>query len=236
MYAVFKREVQSYFYTPIGYCFMGFFLLASGYYFGQNNIIELSPSLSTMFYNIMFIFLILVPVLTMRMYSEERKQKTDQMLLTSPLPLFSIVLGKYLAAVFVYFISLLITGIYPVIMLVYGNPALGEIFAGYFGLFLLGMSYIAIGSFISSLTENQVAAAAATFAILLILYVWDSIMPAVNSAFLATVLDWLSITSRFQQFEMGVIGLAPVVYYLSFCGVFLFLTYRSIEKRRWSEG
>ena len=236
MFAVYKREFQSYFYSPIGYVFVGFFLLVGGFLFNIYNINAMDPRLTSLFSNLSFIFLLLVPILTMRMFTEERKQKTDQMLLTSPCPLYKIILGKYFAAVTVYIIALVITGVYPIILLIYGNPSVGEILCDYIGLFLLGCSFISIGTLVSALTENQVTAAVATFAVLLILYVWDSLIPAAQSPFIVTILEWLSLVLRYGDFQAGVLTLAPVVYYVSFSAVMVFLTYRSVEKRRWSEG
>lgn len=180
--------------------------------------------------------MMLVPVLTMRLLSEERKTKTDQLLLTSPVPLLSIVLGKYMAAVFVFLITLLITSIYPIILFIYGSPALGEILGGYLGFFLMGCTFIAIGLFVSSLTENQLTAYIATFAVLLLLWLMDWITPNLNNMIIVQILEWLSILKRFNDFGMGILSLSPIVYYVSFSAVFVFLTMRVMEKRRWSKG
>jgi len=236
MWAVYKREMQSFFLSPVGYVFMGFFLLISGYFFTVNNIFSTNANFNTVLGNIIFLFMMLVPVLTMRLLSEERKTKTDQLLLTSPVPLLSIVLGKYMAAVSMFLITLLVTSIYPIILFIYGSPALGEILGGYLGFFLMGCTFIAIGLFVSSLTENQLTAYIATFAVLLLLWLMDWITPNLNNMTLVKILEWLSILNRFNDFGMGILGLSPVIYYISFSIVFVFLTMRVVEKRRWSKG
>ncbi len=236
MWAVFKREAESFFLSPVGYVFMGFFLLISGYFFTVSNIFTMNANFNTVLGNIIFLFMMLVPVLTMRLLSEERKTKTDQLLLTSPVPLLSIVLGKYMAAVFVFLITLLITSIYPIILFIYGSPALGEILGGYLGFFLMGCTFIAIGLFVSSLTENQLTAYIATFAVLLLLWLMDWITPNLNNMIIVQILEWLSILKRFNDFGMGILSLSPIVYYISFSAVFVFLTMRVMEKRRWSKG
>jgi ABC-2 type transport system permease protein len=236
MWAVYKREMQAFFLSPLGYVFMGFFLLISGYFFTVNNIFTMNANFNTVLGNIIFLFMMLVPVLTMRLLSEEKKTKTDQLLLTSPVPLLSIVMGKYMAAVSVFLLTLLVTSIYPIILFIYGSPALAEILGGYLGFFLMGCTFIAIGLFVSSLTENQLTAYIATFAVLLLMWLIDWITPNLNNMTIVRILEWLSVLKRFNNFGMGILGLSPVVYYISFSAVFVFLAMRVIEKRRWSKG
>lgn len=175
MLAVFKKELRNYFLTPTGYIFMASFLLVSGFFFTFINLMQASPKYTDLLSNLTFLFLIIMPILTMRLIAEETRQKTDQLLLTSPLGVGEMVLGKYLAAVTVFLITLLITCLYPLIMSFYGFIATGEIFSGYIGLFLLGSCFIAIGLFVSSLTDNQISAAVITFAALLLLWLIDAI-------------------------------------------------------------
>lgn len=175
MIAVLKRELTTYFLTPIGYIFMGFFLLISGFFFAAENLFQANPNYNGMLGTITFVFMILVPILTMRLLAEESKQKTDQLLLTSPLRVFEIVLGKYFAAVSVLLLTIAITFIYPIILGFFGTIAIAEIVGGYIGFFLLGSSFISIGLFISSLTENQVIAAVITFSSLLLFWIMDSL-------------------------------------------------------------
>ncbi|HVO37564.1 MAG TPA: ABC transporter permease [Spirochaetia bacterium] len=288
MLAVFRRELRAYFTSPIGFTFVGFFILIAGVFFAISNLLSANPNYTGVLSSITFIFLFIVPILTMRLISEETRQKTDQLLITSPLTVTGIVLGKYLAAVGVFVITLLITVLYPVIMSFFALGGLGwwEILGGYIGFLLLGSCFISVGLFISSCTENQLIAAAGTFASLLLIWILDFIsqyVPAdafsglvflaflgvglvilvflstrsslatvativAAAAFLvlmfvfkrsfyegliAKILAWFSLLKRYNDFSMGVLGLAPIVYYLSFSGVFVFLTVRMLEKRRW---
>ena len=289
MLAVFKRELKAYFSSPIGFTFVGFFILLAGIFFAISNLIPASPNYTAVLGSITFIFLFVVPILTMRLLSEEMRQKTDQLLITSPLSITGIVVGKYLAAVAVFFLTLAITVIYPVIMSFFalGGLAWWEIVGGYIGFFLLGSSFIAVGLFFSSLTDNQLIAAVESFAALLLIWILDFIAQSVPSdavsglvflaliglglvllVFLSTrstlatvvtfliaaaavvllfmfsrgsfdgligrILSWFSLLKRYGDFGQGLLGLSPIVYYISFSGVFVFLTIRMIEKRRWA--
>jgi len=237
MFAVYKRELQAYFYSPIAYVFMGFFLLVTGLFFAGTNVMSQQASYSTMLGNMSFLFMLLVPVLTMRLLSEERKNKTDQLLLTAPVSVTGIVLGKYFAAISVFAITLVVSFIYPLVLFTFGNPSFAEILTGYIGFFLLGASLISVGLLISSLTENQVVSALATFGVLLVMYLGgvDLLIQLINVSWIGTALDWFSVYNRYNTFGQGLLGIAPIIYYISFCAVFLFLTVRSIERRRWSE-
>jgi ABC-2 type transport system permease protein len=180
MWAIFQRELRTYFTTPIGYIFVGFFLLIAGIFFALTNIMGAAPDFKSVLGSLLFIFLIVVPVLTMRLLSEEARFRTDQLLLSSPVSITGIVLGKYLAAVGVFLATLAVTFSYPLIMSFYsmGRLAVWEIVGGYIGFFLLGASFIAVGLFISSLTENPFIAAVETFGALLFMWIIDWIQPS----------------------------------------------------------
>jgi len=234
MTAVFKRELRAYFLSPIGYVFLGFFLLLSGYFFAASNLLSGYAYINGVFGNLTIVLMIVVPILTMRLLSEERKTKTDQLLLTSPVSLTGVVVGKYLAALSVLIIALLITCIYPIILFVFSKPAIGEILGTYIGFFLMGAAFISVGLFVSSLTESQVTSAMASFGTLLLLYVADWIVPSIQNQTIAKAIEWFSVLNRFQDFTMGILSLEHIVYYISFIAVFVFLTIRVLEKRRWS--
>lgn len=202
MLAILKREFRAYFLTPAGYVFMGFFLLISGFFFTLTNLFPGDPNYNGFLGNITFTFLIVVPILTMRLISEETRQKTDQLLLTSPLKVSEIVIGKYLAAVGVFLFALLVTCLYPYIMQFHGFIAFWEIIGGYIGFFLLGASFIAVGLLISSLTDNQVSAAVATFGILLLIWLLDFIKQGLPS----------DAVSGFIFLILLVLGLTVIVY------------------------
>ncbi|HOA80039.1 MAG TPA: ABC transporter permease [Defluviitaleaceae bacterium] len=176
MLAIINKELRSYFASATGYIFMSFFLLISGIFFSITNLLGQNPLYNNVLSSITFIFLFVVPMLTMRLISEETRQKTDQLLLTSPLKVSDIVLGKYFAALLLFLLTLLITVLYPIILSFYGNVAVGEVLGGYIGFFLLGAAFISVGLFISSLTENQVISAVVTVITLLVLWIMDGII------------------------------------------------------------
>ncbi|HYH03706.1 MAG TPA: ABC-2 transporter permease [Bacillota bacterium] len=175
MLAVLQKEFRTYFLTPLGYIFMGFFLLISGFFFALNNLFPASSNLAALLGSLTSMFMFVVPILTMRLLSEETRQKTDQLLLTSPLKVTEIVVGKYLAAVAVFLITILITGIYPAILRIHGFISISEVLGGYIGFFLLGSCFIAVGLFVSALTDNQVSAAVITFSSLLFMWIMDAV-------------------------------------------------------------
>lgn len=288
MLAVYKRELKAYFTSSIGFIFMGFFLLLSGFFFAMTNVFSASPNYNSVLGNITFIFLIAVPILTMRLMPEDKRQRTDQLLYTSPLSITGIVLGKYFAAVTVFLLTLLITCLYPIIISFFGDIAVWEIVGGYIGFFLLGSSFIAIGLFVSSLTENQMIAAVITFSSLLFVWIIDLVAQGLPTdrvsgivfaailalaaggfvyyntkniyvgvattlvgaaiivgtyfladkyffdGFIVRVFEWFSLLKRYEEFQMGVLSLSPIVYYITFSAAFVFLTIRGIEKKRWS--
>ncbi|NLK21974.1 MAG: ABC transporter permease [Epulopiscium sp.] len=176
MLAILNKELKSYFASATGYIFMSFFLLISGIFFSLTNLFGRSPLYNDVLSSITFIFLFVVPMITMRLISEETKQKTDQLLLTSPIKVSDIVLGKYFAALGLFLATLGVTIIFPIILSFFGEISTGEILGGYIGFFLLGASFISVGIFISSLTDNQVIAAVVTVVTLLIMWIMDGII------------------------------------------------------------
>ena len=175
MLAIWKREVQNYFLTPIGYVFMGVFLLCGGVFFFLSNIASSSSSLETLFGNMIYLFMLVMPILTMRLLSEEKRTKSDQLLLTSPLSITQIVVGKFLAAATVLFATMVVMLIYVVIICCYSTPYPGMIVSNYLGFFLVGCCYVSIGVLMSALTENQVSAAVLTFGANLLLQILESL-------------------------------------------------------------
>ena len=218
MLAIFSKEFRSYFTSATGYIFMSFFLIMSGIYFAIMNLMSGNPNYNIVLNSITMILLIGVPIITMRLLSEETKQKTDQLVLTSPLRLSGIVLGKYFAALALFAVTLLITGIQPVIISLFGSLPVGEVLGGYIGYFLLGACFIAIGLFISSLTDNQVVAALVTFATLLLLLLMDGIKQALPKdrtssiifvgilVIALAVLIYFSIRNIYVSIGIGMIG------------------------------
>lgn len=236
MFTIFKREVKAYFYSPIAYVLIGFFILLSSLFFSSSALYSRSAEVNQTLSAMGIILVFIIPILTMRILAEDRKNGTEVLLITSPVSITGTVVGKYLAALFVFTVMLAITLIYPLILFTVGNPALPQMIGGYIGFFLLGATFIAIGVFASSLTENQIIAAVIGFVSLLVMWFIDFLSEAFLSGWAAQVLGWFSLLSRYGDFNRGILDLSPIVYYLSFIAVFIFLTIRVIEKRRWSQG
>ena len=234
MSAIFWKEVKSYFYSPMAYILIGLFTLLTSIFFLPNLMYgqgSFNGNLSTM----SFFLLVVIPILTMRILAEDRKNGTEVLLITSPVSITSMVIGKYLAVCFVFLVMIVITFIYPIVLLSFGAAFSVELIGAYLGFILLGMTFIAVGVFASSLSENQVVSVIVSYVALLIMWLADSLSTIVGGIG-AKVLSWFSLVSRYGDFSKGILGLSPVVYYLSFIAVFLFLAVRVIEKRRWSQG
>lgn len=182
MIAIYKRELRSYFHSMIGYVFVAFLVAYTGIYFLAYNLNYGYPYFSYVLSGIMFVYLVAIPILTMRCFAEDKKNRTDQMLLTAPVSLFKIVLGKYLAMVTIMAIPCLIYLIFPLIIKAQGTAYILVDYLAILVFFLLGCVYIAIGMFISSLTESVIIAAIGTFGILLLTYLWSGILNFIPSA------------------------------------------------------
>ncbi len=243
MTAIYKRELKAYFRTPVGYIFLSAFIFFASLMFVFINLSAQQTSMSGFFSNVSLIFVFVIPVLTMRLFSEERKSKTDQLLLTAPVRVTDIVFGKFLAAGTVLLIGVAITMLFVPIMELYGTPAIAETVIGYLGLFLLGLFFAALGMFMSSITESQVIAAVSTLAIIFFLWFLGGLSLNFSEiltgglSWLGKALDWLldfiSINNRLYDFTLGTLNLVPVFYFISLAGLFVFLTIRVIERRRW---
>ena len=259
MFAIYKKEMRSYFINPIGYIYMGIFLALSALVFCYTTFQSGSYDLSTYFYYMIFAFVILLPLLTMRSFAEERKMRTEQMLLTAPVSITGMVLGKYLAAFTVFVSSVLLSCINLIPLLsVAGEekaaaqyesmaanigPSASMIVGALVGVILIGAAFIAIGVFISALTDSQLAAAVSTIGVIVLMVVLGFVNAIgsdaegtrlISSYAVRTVIDWISVLSRFESFYMGKFDFAALFYYLSISGVFVLLTVRVYEKRRWN--
>ena len=236
MTAIYKREMLSYFTSPIGYVFIAVFLALNSFIFSLFTLMAGDDSsVGTYFMFVMFIFIILVPLLTMKSFSEERKMRTEQLLLTSPISLMGMVFAKFLAA-FTMFAGTFILGalmMFPTLYM-YGEPNTAVLISSTIGILLIGAAFIAIGLFVSSLTENQLVAAVGTMGILIFLLLVGLLTSYIDVYAVRVVIDWISIYSRFGNFSYGILDPATLVYYFSICFVFMFLTVRIYEKRRWS--
>lgn len=234
MSAIFKREIHSYFTTASGFVFLAVFYALSGFMFTAVNLSGSTTDVGTLFSSLMLIWVLLVPILTMRLLTEEKRQKTDQLLLTAPVRLFDIVWGKFLAAFAVFGIGVGIIAVYALVMAGLGKVDFWATVGSFIGMGLLGAGLIAIGLFVSSLTENQVVSAVASFFIMLMLYLIDTISSMANNAVVSAIVTHISIFDRFRNFSLGVLNIGDAVYFISVTAIFLFLTVRLLEKRRWA--
>lgn len=235
MFAIFKRELRSYFSSPIGYVLLAIFVIFTGLVFFTNNILSSYSDMSGVFNAIMStLLLIFVPILTMKLMSEEKKQKTDQLLLTAPVSPTAIVLGKFLSAFVFYLIALCITIIYGIVLSIYGSPVFAIFLGNFIATLFIGGALIAIGLFISSLTESQVIAAISTFGVLILLTILQGLGSAVTNPVFAAIFNFISIFERGNEFLYGVFNISTIVYYISIIAIFIFLTVRVVEKKRWS--
>jgi ABC-2 type transport system permease protein len=251
VWPIFKKEMRLYFTSPVAWVILTVFLAIMGFFFwsifdffgrmslqaamqpmmGRDlNVTEgvLRPLLS----NFSVILLLIMPLLTMRLFSEERRSGTIELLLTYPVRDGAVLVGKYLAALALYALMLVLTLLYPVIMLYFARLEWGPVATGYLGLVLLGGTFLAVGVLASSLTENQIIASISTFGILLVFWIIGWASESAGTTW-SRVLQGLSILEHFDSFSRGVLDAKDVVYYLNFSAVALFLTLRSLEARRW---
>ena len=234
MIAIYKRDFKAFFTSPVGYILIGGFLFVMNIFFKAYNIDLAYSDLSPLFSIIMSVFMFIMPLITMKLFSEEYKMKTDQLLLTSPVSVNAVVLGKFFAAISMFGILLAGTLFWPVIISIFGAPDIANIVGNYVAIIFAAASFISIGLFISSLTENQIMAAFLSFAAFLALNLMSSISQSTTIGWLKTLVSWLSLFTRFQDFTRGLFSLQNIVYYLTVSIVFLFLTTRVLEKKRWS--
>ena len=228
MQAIFKREFKSYFTSPIGYVILAVCWFFSGVFFAVYYTAG-SGDIGGIFQNMFSVAMFVIPILTMRLLSEDKRQKTDQALLTAPIRLTSIVLGKFFAALAVFLLGFAPELIYQIIFAFYVTPQ----WAVFFGNFL-GSGLISVGLFISSLTESQVVAAVASFAVSLGLMLLDVVSGMTSVSWVATLLSWLSFSGRYETFTQGIFDYSNAVFFLSFTAVFLLLTVQSLNRKRWA--
>lgn len=235
MSAIFKRELRSYFNSPVGYVCVAALAALYGFLYYAIVMTYGTTSYISLVYQNMFSFcMMIIPVITMRSMTDDRKNKTDQALLTAPVSVKAIVMGKFFACFCVYLIATSL-GLLPAVALsAFSSPAWGEIMGNYLGTLLYGGAMISIGVFISSLTVSQIIAALGTFIVSVFLMYIDSLASAVSSSFVSKVVEWISFNSRYSTFTQGIFSLSAAVFFLSVMAVFIFLTARRLESRRWS--
>ncbi len=255
MFAIYRKEMRSYFINPIGYIYLGVFLVFSALLCCYTTLISASYDTATYFTFLIVSFIVLIPILTMRLFAEERKLRTEQLLLTAPVTITGMVLGKYLAALTMFVGGVLVSCInfLPLYIIArmerlgesssiaHIGPITAEIVGSVVAIILLGAALIAVGTLVSALTENQLSAAIITIgviAVMVLLSVLNMLtdadgQPIIGSFVIRTVIDWVSVLSRFSAFSNGIFDYAALLYYASLAFIFLFLTVRVYEKRRW---
>lgn len=236
MIAIYKRELKAYFNSVIGWLFCTASLFFISLYFVSYNLMSGYPYVAYALSSATFIFLISIPILTMRILAEERKQKIDQLILTAPVSVGKIVLGKYLAMATVFMIPVVIVSFYPLIMRAFGEISLIESYVSILGYTLYGLAAIAIGLFISAITESQVIAAVLTFLALFVTYMMSGITSMISSTgnILTKILNCLDFRTRAYEFYDGAISVTGLAYFISVIGLFLFFTVQAIQKRRFT--
>ena len=249
--AIANKELKSYFVSPIAYVVVGLFAVLFGVFFVsslsfllrislQAGMMQGAPPININEYmirpllgNTGVIMLFVLPMITMRSYAEEKRSGTIELLISSPLTDWQIILGKFLGAVCLFVLMLAVTGIHMAILFWYGEPELAPILSGYLGLFLMGASFISIGLLISSATKNQVVAGMVTFAVLLLFWVIRWLGDPAGGTTTSQVLAYLSVLDHFDDFSKGVIDTSHLTYYASFIIFGLFLTAKSVDSERW---
>ena len=233
MLAILKREFRAYFQAPLGYVFVSAVFFFSGYYFFTYNLYGNTTNMSKLFDLLFPVVLFLVPVLTMRLISEEKRSGTDQLLLTAPVSRLSIVLGKYYAAVSVFLIAISATLLQTGVISLFAPPDWPVILGNFIGLLLLGTTLIAICMFLSALTESQVIAAVTGFVVSLFLMLVDALALVVNSSVLQALFRNLSFNNRYTPFTLGVLELPNIIFFLSISMLFVLLTVAILDKESW---
>lgn len=233
MRAVYRRELKGYFYSPLGYAFVFVFLALASLIFSLNNVAIRSSDLSGFFSMMGYVWMLLCPMLVMRLIAGERRQRTEQLLLTAPISAWDIVLGKYLAACSVLAIGILLSLAYPLLIAVYGRAYPGELFTAYLGFALQGCAFVAFDLMVSSFNRNPTTAALLCFGANLLLWL-SSLSAASAAAPLRSALRFVNLYDRFAPFVLGQLSLANVIYFIVFSFVCVFACARALDARRWS--
>jgi ABC-2 type transport system permease protein len=228
------RELQSYFVSPVAYAVSALFLVLMGALFTLNISFSRDASMRDTFNTMVFILVLIAPGLTMKLLAEEQRMGTIELLLTSPIHDWQVVVGKYLGSLILFIVMLVVPTLYYVVLLVFfGPPDLGPIATSYLGVLLLGGSFLAIGVFTSSLTQNQIVAFFASWVILILLWIGNSISSVGGVNNLTNALSYLSITQHTDDFFSGVLDTTHIVYALSVIVVALFAATQVLQTRRW---
>lgn len=234
MLAIMKRELLSYFTSPLGYVFVAVFYLFSGIFLFLFTLYSQSTDMSYVYTGMFFVMMIMIPILTMRLMAEDNRQKTDQLLLTSPVSLTRLVLGKFLSAFVILLICMVIFVVYGIVLSCFSSVNWALIFGNVAGMLLLGSVCIASGLFISTMTENQMIAAVGSIGINIAFLLIDSFASVMPTKFLQDIFYSLSFYGKYNEFTIGIFSLSNIFFFASVAFIFMFLTVRVLEKRRWA--
>ena len=255
MLAIYKKEMRSYFINPVGYVFIGVFLALSAGLCCYTTLQSNSYSTASYYYWLILSMIIIIPLLTMRTFSEERKMRTEQMLMTAPISITGMVMGKFLAAMTIYAGCLAASCVNLIPLYVMGKresnpdegvvagPVTPEVVGSLLGVLLVGAVFIAIGILISSMTENQLSAAVITIAVLAVMLILNMLNGVgseeegtrlINNYVARYIIDWVSVVSRFNNFQYGILDWSALLYYVSMTFIAIYLTVRVYERRRWA--
>ena len=235
MLVIFKRDWLAYFRTPVGYVFMGVFLTLGGIIFYLYNLQNLSGDLLAFLSQLTLLVMLLCPLLTMRLICEERQKRTDQLLLTSPVSLSAMIVGKYLAAACVMLLTIALTNVYTLIIAIYGQVYPGEWMTGYLGFTLQSLSFLALDLFVTCFAKNQMTGAVAAFGANFVLWMADLLAGSLPD-FAGKALSFLSLYDRYEPFLLGQMSWSGVLFFVTFIAACLVMAVRVLDARRFSEG
>ena len=234
MLAIYKKEMRTYFTTPLGYVFIAVFLAVSGFIFAVSTLQSQTSDISGYFQLMIFGYIVMIPILTMRSFAEERRAKTEQILMTSPVSITGMIMAKFLAAFTMFFMTVLASCLYYIPLFGYGEPNVAKAAGCFIAMLLIGMCFIAVGIFVSTLTESSVTASIGTMGILVGFAGAAIFNNLIDTYVIRYVLSWISIYSRYINFTYGIFDIAATLYYLSITAIFLFLAVRVYERRRYA--
>jgi ABC-2 type transport system permease protein len=232
VWAICRKELQMYFYSPVAYVAFAFFFLITGYFFSVDFLSSQVVDVRPLYGNMMLVFLFVIPLLTMRLVSDELRQGTDELLFTSPASIGEIIIGKYLATIVVMLLLTVCTLLYPLILSKYGTLDQPVLWLSVLSIFLLGAAMMAVGLFASSLTAHQMVSGIVGFVLILLLWLVDWLGESV----FGKAKEWISlfsIVSRTNNFQKGIFDIAALVFYITFILMFVVLSINVLERKRW---
>ncbi len=232
MKSIYIKELKQFFRSIVGYVYISIFLLICGYIFSTVNILSLNGDIKAFFSSGFLYILFVIPILTMRIFSEEKKLKTDQLLFVCPVSSFEIVVGKFFATMSVFMIGLVITLVYPIILILLGYSEYMTIIGNYIGITLLASVFVAIGLLVSLLTENQIVSAIVTYACIISVYSLDSVVSITQNSVIRAITSFLSVSSKFVPFTYGIFDFSSVVFFSTLCFCLLYVVIQCLDLQR----